>query len=373
MVDVTENEISLTLKRQIDDSYGILIGENLFPQLLDYIKEKFQSSRVAIITDSNVKKVYADELGKFFNKSGLYSNIFSIPAGENNKTNKECNKIQENMAILKYGRDSLVIALGGGMVGDMAGYIAATYCRGIPFIQYPTTLLAQTDASIGGKTGLDLKAGKNLVGAFYQPKRVFIDLATLETLPFEEFRNGLSETIKHGVIRDRFFFNFLENNIDSILKKDKLLLKVIAKENCRIKGGVVEIDPEEKGLRAILNYGHTIGHSIEKLSNYELSHGNCISRGMMVEGRISNKLGYLSNSELARQRRLLERVGLPITIPESINNEDIIKLTSIDKKAISGNARYCLPSSIGEMNPFEGSYTTPVEKDIVLSALQESR
>jgi len=370
MVEISKNEIRLDLRRQIDDSYSILFGENLFPELIDHLKGKYKTHKIAIITDSNVKKGYGDLLCRLLNGGGLKANIFSIPAGEENKTNSQCNRIYEEMGLLKYGRDSLVIALGGGMIGDMAGFIASAYCRGIPFIQYPTTVLAQADAAVGGKTGVNLLAGKNLVGAFYQPKKVFVDVSVLETLSDVEFRNGLAETIKHGVISDAHFFNFLDENMEDILKKKKQTLLMMALANCKIKGEVVEKDPEERGLRRILNYGHTIGHAVEKLSNYEIPHGQCVSIGMTKAGMISNELGLMSTRDLHKQTELIRKANLPTEIPQDINPEDILNLTTMDKKAEKGEARFCLASGIGKMHTFDWTYVRPVNNEIVLKVLK---
>jgi 3-dehydroquinate synthase len=372
MVTTDDNSMRINLKREIDDSYDIVFSANSFLNIaLDLKKSK--ESRYAIITDSNVQSLYGFSLENALNSEGLYCSIFSFKAGEQSKTESTCMNIIGEMSRLKYDRDSTILALGGGVVGDMAGWIAANYLRGIPYIQIPTTVLAQADSSIGGKTAVDTEYGKNLIGSFYQPKKVYIDVKTLETLTEKDFKNGLVETIKHGIIQDADFFDYLEQNVDSLLKRDLEALEHIAKQNCRIKGNVVEKDPNEKGLRRILNYSHTIGHAIEKLSDYELTHGEAVSIGMMVEANISNKLGYLSENEIREQQDLLTRIGAQTDVPRYIPAMEIIEVATRDKKAKNKCARYSLPKKIGEMNEFNGEYATPVDNNIVLESIYATR
>jgi 3-dehydroquinate synthase len=282
-------------------------------------------------------------------------------------------KIMGEMSERKYGRDSAILALGGGVVGDMAGFIAAIFNRGVPYIQIPSTILAQADSSIGGKTAVDTEYGKNLIGAFKQPQKVYIDISLLKTLSERDYRTGLAETIKHGIIQNADFFLYLQENTSLILERSPESSLHIARNNCHIKGRVVEIDPHEKGLRKILNYGHTIGHAIEKLSGFALSHGESISIGMMVAGRIACNLGYFSLENLSSQEKIILALGLSATIPINISNEAIIDITSIDKKASDGKATYVLPVSIGRMHEFNGTYATYVREDIILDALQRTR
>lgn len=368
-----ENKLKLNLVRQIDESYDIVFGRDLFPEIAEDLKREDIASVYAIITDDNVRALHALNLEDALKERGLKANTFSIPVGEEYKTIDTCVKVIGQMCKFKYGRDSAIIALGGGVVGDTAGFISAIFNRGIPYIQVPTTILAQADSAVGGKTGVDTEYGKNLVGAFQQPHRVYVDVKTLETLPRNEIINGLAETIKHGIIRDHSFFDYIDNNWGCVLAKDSTTLLTIARKNCKIKGEVVEIDPHEKGLRRILNYGHTVGHAVEKLSNFLIPHGYCVSIGMMVAGRIANELGYFQETDLIQQKELLSRVGLPITIPDSISDDRIIELTTLDKKAKNGQARYCLPKRIGEMHDFDGSYATYVDTEVVLSAFSKTR
>ncbi len=371
MANTEDYTLKINLRSEVDDSYDIIFGNDLFPTIADYLKTT--ENRCAIITDDNVRKLHASKLENALQDAGLNVNTFSFPAGETNKNINTCMRIMGEMSKLKYGRDSVILALGGGVVGDMAGFIAAIFNRGVPYVQIPTTVLAQADSSVGGKTAVDTSYGKNLIGAFKQPLRVFIDVSTLQTLDDREFRNGLAETIKHGVILDADFFGYLENNLGKILMREAQFSLNMARVNCKIKGKVVAADPYEKNIRKVLNYGHTVGHAIEKLAEFKLPHGHCVSIGMMVAGRVARDLRYFSQNELDRQEDLLHRAGLPLNIPYEISNESIIELTSRDKKAKKGMARYCLPVKIGEMHTFEGSYASPVDNKIVLQALDATR
>lgn len=378
----TDNQMRVSLRREIDESYDLVFGQELFPQIARDLKQKPVGERYAIITDSNVRELYAESLEGRLRGEGLTAAIFSFEAGEPNKTMGNCLRIMGEMSGLKYGRDAAILALGGGVVGDMAGFMASIFNRGIPYIQIPTTLLAQADSSVGGKTAVDTEHGKNLVGAFKQPERVYLDIATLATLTARDYVSGLAETIKHGVIRDAEFFRYLSENAALMAGRTSEFLLSIAKNNCRIKGGVVEIDPNERGLRRILNYGHTAGHAIEKLSvdRYEkeesesyLSHGQAVAIGMMIAGRIANALGYFPQEDLTKQEQLLHAAGLRTKVPPQISDDNIIEVTSMDKKAKNGRARYVLPVAIGKMHEFNGVYATYVDNKVVRDALQQTR
>jgi len=373
MVEIKDNIMKINIKKETDETYEIVFGNKLFPQIARDLKEFSLGSRYAIITDSNLELLYAEILKKELIDIGLKVEIFSFEAGEKNKTMETCMSIIREMSILNYGRDSAILALGGGIVGDMAGFIASMFNRGVPFIQIPTTILAQADSSIGGKTAVNTKFGKNLIGSFKQPKKVYIDISILKTLSEKEVRTGLAETIKHGIIQDADFLNYLQENIEQIFDKSEEALSYISKTNCKIKGNIIEIDPFEKGLRKIVNYGHTVGHAIEILGDFKLSHGEAISIGMMVAGRISNILGDFSKEDLEIHENLLIQAGLPIKIPLEISNQSIIEVTFRDKKAENKRAKYVLPISLGKMNPFDGSYATYVEEDVIIQALEQTR
>jgi len=386
MVELKNKKIKLNLERTLNDSYEIIFGQNLFENIAKDIKNSTNNERkIAIITDSNLKHKtpHPEALTKALRDQKLDSQIFYFKAGEENKTIDSCMNILGEMSNLKYGRNSLVLALGGGVVGDMSGFMAAIFNRGVPYIQIPTTVLAQADSSVGGKTAVDTEHGKNLVGVFNQPDKVYVDVATLSTLEQREYLSGFAEHIKHGIIRDEELFSLLKNNVNKILERDFGILERLSMKSCKIKGNVVEIDPNEKNLRQILNYGHTVGHAIEKLSvdNYEngrnnsyLLHGEAISIGMMVAGKISNILGYMTDVDLQKQYEILTSFRLPTKVPIEILTEDILKVTSTDKKAVNGVARYVLPMQLGNMATFKnGKYSNFVENEVVINAINQNR
>lgn len=365
--------IRINLKMQVDDSYNLIFDVSFLEIAVD-LKKKGFCKKLAIITDTNVGPIYSKNLKSALEKKGFSAKVFAFKAGEKNKTWSTCGTILNQMARQKYGKDSCIIALGGGVVGDVAAFIASVTRRGTPCIQIPTTNLAMVDSSIGGKTGVDLKAGKNLAGTICQPAAVYFNFNAIEKLGSKTYSSGLAEVVKYGVIYDKKLFAYLEKNTNKILKRERKALTKITKDSCWIKGTVIEKDPYETGLRMILNYGHTAGHAIEKLSNYALQHGEAISIGMMVAGRIAValKTGF-NEKELKRQKDLLEKLGLPTKIPKNISTKSIIEATSIDKKAKAGKARYCLPKAIGKMKKYKGVYVTPVKDSIVAKAIEESR
>jgi 3-dehydroquinate synthase len=361
----------INLERKIDDSYDLVIGTDLLLRIAENLRQKQLGTKYAIITDSNVRRLYADKLSDALNSEGLRNDIFYFRAGERSKRLGTCEALADRMSAEGYGRDCAVIALGGGVVTDMAGFIASGFNRGVPLVMVPSSLVAQADASIGGKTGVDTEHGKNLFGTFYQPKKVWLDIALLQTLPVEEIRNGLAETIKHGVIADKELFEYLNSNIEGLLAKTEADLLHIAEKNCVIKGNVVMADPDEKGMRRILNFGHTIGHAIEKLSGYKISHGPCVSIGMMAEARIAQKVTGFDS--VRRLEELLAKTGLPVKIPSGMCSEAIMEAVKLDKKSKDHRPRYCLPTRIGHMSEFKGEYADYVNDKTVKKALQAAR
>ncbi|NIP32087.1 MAG: 3-dehydroquinate synthase [Candidatus Dadabacteria bacterium] len=269
----------------------------------------------------------------------------------------------------KFGRDSAIIALGGGVVGDIAGFVAATYARGIPYIQVPTSLVACVDSSIGGKTAIDTKYGKNLIGAFHQPYSVYIDIDTLKTLNKKEVNEGLAEIIKYGVIKDSNLFNYLEDNINNIYDFNDDALIYIVSTSCTIKAEVVEKDEKESNLRKILNFGHTIGHAIEQLSEYKISHGEAISRGMVLEGQIASKITKWSVDDQIRLMNLFKKADLPTDLPDYMDINDIIDIMKIDKKARRGQIEMSLPNKIGEMAEVNSNFGIKIEDELIKSVL----
>ena len=337
------------LKEEIDSSYDIIIDAGLIGSLSQELKQKPLAGAYAIVTDSNVEKIYGRKLLKNFQTKNLHVHLISFPAGEKSKSRAAKEKVENEMLSLGLGRDTCIIALGGGVVGDLGGFVAATYMRGIPYIQVPTTLLAMVDSSIGGKVAVDTGNAKNMIGAFHQPKKVVIDLNFLRTLPKKELPNGLAEMIKHALISDKDFFHFLEKNIDKILGYDLGILKQAIKRSCEIKAGIVGKDEKEKGLRKILNYGHTVGHAIESSLGYNIGHGQAISIGMSCAAKLSSKLGFLDEGSVIRQNNLLEYVGLPHRIiHHRLKPKKILECIKYDKKIANGRINFVLLNSIGD-------------------------
>ncbi|NUJ97269.1 3-dehydroquinate synthase [Candidatus Gracilibacteria bacterium] len=349
--------------------YGEANGQHV-KKIIDILG--FSKRRIALITDSNVKKLKIT--GALIEGLGLQNNqIFVFSAGEPSKNRDTYNFLQDGLLEKRYGRDSLVIALGGGVVGDMAGYVADTHNRGVPLIQIPTTVLSQADSSIGGKVGIDVGNLKNAIGAFKQPNAVIVDVGWLNTLTDEHYRNGMAETVKHGVLGDKDFFDWLVDNVSDIATRNLNNERetYIAQKNCKIKGNVVMQDPEEQGRRKTLNYGHTVGHAVESASNYTLPHGYCVAIGMQVAGRVATllKTGF-TNCDLDNQEKLLKKLGLPTTIPEGQNIEELIQIMIGDKKNIRGEIRFTLPKHIGGMSDFGGEWVTSVNKEVIMEAMQ---
>lgn len=330
-------------------SYDIVIDKGLFNNLAAELKQKPLGSAYAIITDSNVEKIYGKKLLKNLQNKNIHAYLISFPAGEKSKNRRTKEKIEDEMLKLNLGRDSCIIALGGGVVGDVTGFVASTYMRGIPYVQVPTTLLAMVDSSIGGKVGVDTMHAKNVIGAFYQPKKVVIDLDFLNTLPKSELSNGLAEIIKHALIKDKDFFHFLEKNIDKILRSDLDSMKTAIKRSCEIKASVVMEDEKENGIRRVLNYGHTIGHAIESALNYRISHGNSISIGMSYAAKLSAKLGFMHEGSVIRQNNLLEYAGLPRKLSHhKLKPKKILEHVQYDKKIMDEKINFVLLKSIGD-------------------------
>lgn len=358
-------KIRVNLKISEDKSYDILIGDGLLDRIPGDLKEAGLAHRFALVTDSNVEKLYGNALFEKFVSAGLNALLITFPAGEMHKNRETKARIEDSMLENKFGRDSAVVALGGGVPGDIAGYVAATYTRGLPYVQVPTTLVACVDSSIGGKTAVDTPHGKNLIGAFHQPWRVYIDVNTLLTLSEKEIREGLAEVIKYGVIMDDDLFSFLKRNMKRVFAYDKEALTRIIKRGCEIKGEVVEKDERESNLRKILNFGHTIGHAVENLSHYKISHGEAISVGMAAEGRIAVRMGLLKEEELERLLRLLSEAGLPTGMPGHMKIRDVIDTMKLDKKARGGKIEMALPESIGRMAEVRGSYGLKIDESLI--------
>ncbi len=330
------------------NSYEVRIGYGILWQLGRWLKEKWASDKLVIITHPSVKRLYGDTLEESLTRDGFKVTILLVPEGEEQKSLETAGRLYNELSDSYAERTTPVLALGGGVIGDLAGFVAATYMRGVPLVQIPTTLLAQVDSSIGGKVAVDHGQLKNKIGAFYQPGLVVSDIATLSTLPAEEISDGLAEIIKYGVIQDKGLFLYLEENIDKIKAFDRNALEEVIFRSAKIKAGVVERDERDFGLRNILNYGHTVGHAIETVSDFKVSHGQAVAIGMVIAARISSKLGILSKDEQIRLKQLIQRAGLPTEMP-SLNVEGIIQAMTHDKKILGSRIKFVLPKSIGDV------------------------
>lgn len=332
-------------------SYEILIGRGLLAELGTRSRKLGFGKRCAVITDSNVALHFAEPAVKSLREAGFEPTVVTLPAGEKTKSLKYVGACYDALAKHRLERKSFVVALGGGVIGDLAGFVASSYLRGIPFVQIPTTLLAQVDSSVGGKTGINLPAGKNLVGAFYQPRLVLCDLATLDTLPAREFRAGMAEVIKYGIIYDAPLFRKLEKQIDSALERDPGVLAKIIARCCAIKAEVVSQDETETGLRAILNFGHTIGHALEAISGYgKYLHGEAISIGQVLAARLSQKLRGLPARDADRIQDLFAHAGLPTEVKlNATQKKNLFAAMRLDKKVSHGEIKFVLAKKIGEV------------------------
>jgi len=329
-----------------DRRYPIYIGRGLLAQG-ELLKRHVSGSRVAVISNETVAPLYLDAVLPVL--SGFQPVKIILPDGESYKTLEVLNRIFTALLEARCDRQTTLIALGGGVIGDMAGFAAATYQRGVPFIQIPTTLLSQVDSSVGGKTGVNHPLGKNMIGAFYQPRAVIIDTDTLGTLPDRELSAGLAEVIKYGLIRDAGFLAWLEENIDRLLAREPEALAHAIRVSCQCKADVVSADEREGGVRAILNLGHTFGHAIETGMGYGAwLHGEAIAAGMVMAADLSHRLGWLTAAEVDRVRRLIGRARLPVAAPESISPDRFLELMSVDKKVLSGKRRLVLLKQIGQ-------------------------
>jgi len=334
-----------------DRSYDVVIERGL----LDTVGRRIAAlglgaRRCAVITNPTVGALYLERLTASLGAAGITSITVNIPDGESYKNLAEISRVYDRLLTERLERNSPVIALGGGVIGDMAGFVAATYLRGVPFVQLPTTLLAQVDSSVGGKTGVNHELGKNLIGAFYQPRAVYIDPSLLATLDARELRAGLAEVVKYGVIWDESFLSFLENNTGQLLSLDSEAISSAIERSCTIKAEVVGEDEREAGLRAILNYGHTFGHAIEALTGYkEFRHGEAVSIGMVMAAELSAALGLTDAALAVRIERLLTALGLPVKMPSDIGMDKFIAALSLDKKVKDGALRFILPERAGKV------------------------
>lgn len=350
-------------------SYAIRIGRGLLNTVGSACAALQAPPRCALITDTNVASLYGTRAQRSLVAAGFEPCCVVIPAGEKAKRLQRVSACYEALAAHRIERRSLIVAIGGGVVGDLAGFVAATYLRGLPWVQIPTTLLAQVDSSVGGKVGVNLPDGKNLVGAFHQPKLVLCDLDTLETLSPREFRAGLAEIIKYGVIADARLFRRLEHHMDRIVARDPDLLGPIIARSCQIKARVVGADETEEGLRAVLNFGHTIGHGLEAISRYgRYLHGEAIAVGQVAAAHLSHQCAGLPNRQVDQIQRLLRRAGLPVTVRlNRPQRERLFTAMRLDKKVRGGDIRFVLARRLGSAR--YGETVPPAAIEQVLNSL----
>lgn len=349
-----------------ENSYEILIGAKVFGDAANFISAANFTNKILIVTDANVFENYVEDFAAALTEHGINFEIAAIPAGEISKTLREAESLYTRAIAARLDRKSVIVALGGGVVGDLAGFVAATYLRGVPFIQIPTTLLAQVDSSVGGKTAVNHTLGKNLIGAFYQPKAVFIGIDTLKTLPERELKAGLGEVVKYGVISDEKFFEYLEENAGEILSRNVEVMTRIVKRCCEIKAEVVSADEKEAGLRRILNFGHTIAHAIEEETGYQkYVHGEAVAIGMIGAALISERLGCVNSATVERLKNLIERLDLK-TYCEGCSADKMYEALFRDKKTVGGKINWVLMKSIGSVE-----ITNDVPAEIVRAALSD--
>ena len=365
---------NVELKKVVDDSYEIEIGFDLQEKLITDIKNGLvgEITKFAVVTDSNGKDLYAVNILNSLKCAGYSADLFVFEAGETNKTRKTKELIEDAMLEKGYRRDCCIIAVGGGVVTDLAGFVAGTYGRGVPFINYATTLLAAADASVGGKTAVDTPLATNLIGLFNQPEKVYLDIAAWKTLPLRQVSSGLAETIKHACIASKDLFDYLNIHMSEIMNIERTACEHIANENCRIKYEVVMKDERESGLREILNLGHTVGRAIETVSEYRLLHGEALSIGLVAEAKLALKLGFINETQCDSVISLLSKACLPTAIPDYIDREELVKKLYTDKKVKNGQLRFVIQKGIGDVVEFEkGVYAAKIDEKIAREIIFE--
>lgn len=347
-------------------SYDIEIGSGNLPGVARFCDAEKEGAHAVVVTDTNVDSLYADHVADILAERGCEVDVMVVEAGEPSKSTDVVVELWETMLDEGADRQTVVVAVGGGVVGDLAGFVAATYGRGLRLVQVPTSLLAQVDSSVGGKTGVNLPSAKNMVGSFWQPQGVVIDVDVLGTLPDREYRAGLAEVVKYGVILDADFFAYLEEHVAAIDAHDPAVLTHIVQRCCRLKADVVEQDErEESGLRAVLNYGHTFGHAFEAASGYgQLLHGEGVAIGMACAARLAARLGRVDAALVERQHKLLVALRLPIDVPD-VPHEELVDLMYHDKKVDRGQLRFVLPTRIGHVELVRGVATDDIRAALV--------
>lgn len=361
-------QLSVKIPEKPEFSYPIRIGQDLLIKLKTWLSNSAKYDRVVIITDNQVKKYYGKILVDQLTQEGCQTLLLTFPAGEKSKQQKTKQYLEEQMLQKRCGRNTLCIALGGGVVGDLAGFVAATYMRGIPYIQIPTTLLAMVDSSVGGKTAIDTPYGKNLLGAFWQPIAVIADLSCLKTLSQQQLINGLIEALKMFLTSDAKSLQYAIKHLDKILAYDQTILQNIIYRAVTIKADVVEKDEKENNLRMILNFGHTIGHALEQTRDYKILHGIAVAYGILIEAKISESLGILSSKNYLMIETLLAKLGIVGKALRKMDIDKIIQATKLDKKVKTGKARYVLLKDLGKVHTVKNIFAHSVSDEIVKEA-----
>jgi 3-dehydroquinate synthase len=345
--------------------YPVYVETGVLGRLGALIEEHLAARRVAMIADAAVHRLYRDgRLGPVTWKG----DALTFEPGEASKRREEWSRLTDELLRRGYGRDSGIVALGGGVAGDLAGFVAATYMRGVPYIQTPTTLLAMLDASVGGKTGVDTAEGKNLIGAFHPPAAVIADPAALATLPEREFRGGLAEAVKHGVIADSAYFEWIERDAEAILRRDPAALERLVRRSVEIKAEVVSADEREGGRRAVLNAGHTVAHALERASSYRVPHGEAVALGLVAEAALAEQLGAATPGLAGRIGAVLTRLGLPVRVAPPLSPDVVVPAMASDKKNRARTIRFALPSAVGAMAA-EGEWTVAAPEGAIRKAL----
>ncbi|HEX4600372.1 MAG TPA: 3-dehydroquinate synthase [Gemmatimonadales bacterium] len=353
-----------------DASYDILIGRGLLAHVGALVGAACPAHRYAVISDAHVARLCGPTVLAGLAAAGLAGELFQFPPGEAHKTRETWALLADRLLAAHVGRDAAILALGGGVVGDVAGFVAATYLRGVPYVQLPTTLLAMIDSSIGGKTGVDAPAGKNLLGAFHQPRLVVVDLDVLGSLPAQELAAGMAEAVKHGVIADAEYFASLERDHQAVAAKDPAALERVVRRSIEIKAAIVAADEREAGRRAVLNFGHTVGHAIEATAQCALLHGEAVAIGMRYEAQLAEALGVAERGTAQRIQGVLERYGLPVSLPDGASVDQLVATMELDKKARAGTVRFALPQAVGQMREQAASWTVGAPAGLVRDVLR---
>jgi 3-dehydroquinate synthase len=353
--------------------YDVVLGAGLLAHLDELVRGRCPASRYAVITDSTVAQHYGKRVAQMLDDGTSPSVLAIFPAGEWNKTRETWASLTDQLLTARLDREAAIVAVGGGVVGDLAGFVAATYQRGIPHVQVPTSLLAMIDSSIGGKTGVDTSHGKNLVGAFHQPRLVLTDVETLATLPPVQLASGMAEAIKHGVIADAVYLDALLEGADAVRAGETEVRAAVVRRSVEIKAAIVAEDEREAGRRAVLNFGHTVAHALETALGYELLHGEAVAIGMAVESALGERLGVTHRSVADAVRDALEALRLPTELPGGAAPDQVLEILRRDKKVRAGTVRFALPRRLGEMaRADDGSWTIAVPEADVLDTLRAS-